>query len=165
MTLKVRSGMKTITAGEYEAEIKIKSKKKIDLYLMVNGNKERARFLVPEGRRIPTDNGTISLNAAEVKQPFDLHGTVTTDVTRGDRRYDRESCSYQQPYTICDPMGGCRTHYRTVFGYRQVEFIPVTKDRVVSVELRTPGTSEDLGVFNGRDVRVERDYLFYGNCF
>lgn len=165
LTLEMRSGSKTVAAGEYQAEIKIKSKKKIDLYLEIDGNKERARFRVPEGTRIPTENGTISLSSSEVKQPYDMYGVVETAVTRGQRRNGYESCTYQRPYTVCRPQGGCWTEYRTVHGSRPVEYIPVTKDRVVTVELRTPGTSEDMGVFTGNDVRVERDYLYYGQCF
>ena len=153
-----------IPAGNYKASIRVTTRKvKLDIG---DGNKYKFRI---DPDAIPRRNGTVFFPATEVEQPYDVSTTVSSTVTETDSRAGNESCSYQQPYTVCYPddrgRSRCYTEYRTVYGYRNVQYRVRTTDKSLNINLLAPGTELTMANFEGRDVKRERIYDYVGQCY
>lgn len=164
LTLKDGSDSVTIPAGSYKASLRVTTKKvKLDIG---DGNKYKFRI---DPDAIPRRNGTVFFPASEVKQPYDVNTTVRSNVFESDSRAGSESCSYRQPYTVCYPDNRgrtqCYTEYRTVYGYRQVQYRVRTTDKSLLINLLSPGTEMAMAQFEGRDVKRERIYEYVGQCY
>lgn len=169
-TLELRDGNSrdTIRPGKYQAVIKLR-KSKVKLKLTDESGSDTYKFKLPGGVDLPTTNGSFSLTSSQVEQPYDVSGKILTDVTMGNLRYERESCQYQEPYTVCYPTGNggrtCHTEYRTRYGFRDVEYSIRTQDQRISFNLMRPGTSGIEGRFTGREITSERVYQYTGRCW
>jgi len=163
ISLKARKGFKSISAGEYKAEIKLKSKRK--LRLEVNGNK--FTFKIPRKVKIPTNNGTIKLTSSQVKQPYGINGSVQTEVERTATRYDWEQCSYQVPHTVCTVDGRgrqqCHTQYNTFYGRRDVRYHTRIEDKTLEIDLITEG-GKVMASFTGEETYRHRINEYTGVC-
>lgn len=158
---------KTITLSPEFIEnvsIKVKSKKKLELEL--KGHK--FKFAVPKNS-IPSKDGEFTLKSAQIGQPYDIHGAVDTIVTRSGSRYERETCTYQRPVTVCRPVpnGGqvCHTEFQTFYGWRDVRFHVVTFDKSVAIDFFAPNSEDLKAVFNGGNISHQRVYEYQGHCF
>lgn len=155
----------TFQAGEFEAKVKLKSKKKIKLVI----NDKSFIFSVPKGTRFPTDNGEIRLSSSDVKQAYDVFGVVKTSVEHGRVVRDRESCSWDEPYTVCetDDEGNrtCRTEYRTIHGWKDVSYHIDITDKDLAVDLLEPGTDSISGKFLGHERYARKVYDYEGRCY
>ncbi len=169
-TLELRDGNSTdtIRPGKYEAVIKLR-KSKVKLKLTDDSGSDTYNFNLPKNVDLPTTNGSFSLTSAQVEQPYDVSGKIETDITMGTLRRERESCQYQEPYTVCYPTGNggrtCHTEYRTRYGFRDVEYRIRTQDQRISFNLLRPATSGIEGRFTGREVTAERVYQYTGRCW
>ncbi len=164
LSLKKGSSSVSIPAGNYKASLRVTTKKvKLDIG---DGNKYKFRI---DPDAIPRRNGSVFFSAAEVEQPYDVNTTVRSTVSETDSRSGSESCSYQQPYTVCYPDNRgrtrCHTEYRTVYGYRQVQYRVRTTDKSLLIHLQSPGTEVSVASFEGRDVDRQRVYEYVGNCY
>jgi hypothetical protein len=168
LTLGTRGGDEQIAVGEYNAELKFKSKKKLILSFKEGEETKKYTFRIPKGTEIPTRNGSIALSASDVKQPYDLAGTVATAVTRSEQRSGNETCTYRERYTRCtvDQNGRrqCYTDYRDVRGWRFVRYHVRTDTRTLSINLTTPGQRFQSAQFAGGDVEKFRIYEYTGIC-
>lgn len=144
--------------------IKVKSKKKLEL--RIKG--QEFKFSVPKNS-IPEHDGEFELSASQIGQPYDIEGAVDTIITRSGSRYERESCSYQRPVTVCRPMptGGqaCHTEFHTYYGWRDVRFHVDTYDKSVAIDFLRPGTTDLVAVFTGGNISHVRVYEYQGQCF
>jgi hypothetical protein len=167
LTLKDSKGKSVnINLGIHEdAAIKLKSKKRLRLVL----DDRKFEFKIPRSARIPTNNGTIFLESSQVKQAYDVSGEVRTEVTHGDRQRQRESCNWQEPYTVCrtDQNGRrvCRTEYRTRYGWRDIEFHYDLIDKNLQVSLLLPGTNVQAAHFGGEERYYQKVIDYEGRCF
>lgn len=164
LSLKKGSDRVNVPAGNYKASLRVTTKKvKLDIG---DGNKYKFRI---DPDAIPRRNGSVFFSAAEVEQPYDVSTTVRSTVSESDSRAGSESCSYQQPYTVCYPdnrgRSRCYTEYRTVYGYRQVQYRVRTTDKSLNINLLSPGTEMAVANFEGRDVNRERIYEYVGQCY
>lgn len=155
----------TLNPGIIEnVSIKVKSKKKLELRL----KGQEFKFSVPKNS-IPENDGEFELSAAQIGQPYDIEGAVDTIVTRSGSRYERESCTYQRPITVCRPLpnGGqtCHTEFQTYYGWRDVRFHVNTYDKSVAIDFLKPGTQDLVAVFNGGNISNVRVYEYQGQCF
>lgn len=153
-----------VAAGSYQATIKPK-RRSLTLGLPSDIS---AKFKIPKGTDLPSRNGNISLESSEVKQPYDIEGRMKTNTTESDSRRDFERCTYQVPHTVCrtDDRGRtrCYTQYRSVNGWRDVQYRVRTDSKYLSVSLLTPGTNVSNAQFEGTDVTNYRVYEFSGQC-
>lgn len=121
----------------------------------------------PRETSLPERSGEFSLPGAQSGQPFDVQGVVDTVVTDSDLMRDNERCSYQRPYTVCGPDGRgrhhCWTEWRTVWGYRYVEFINRTTTQSLAGQITATGAV--AGDFGGHRTDVERIYRYAEQCF
>ncbi len=163
LTLKTSKGTKQIDAGEFSAVVRLKSKRK--LRLETNGNK--FTFKIPRKVKIPTMNGTIHLTASQVKQPYGIDGTVNTEVTRTQTRWDWEQCTYDVPYTVCtvDAQGRrqCRTEYRREYGRRDVRYHTRIEDKHLEIDLTADG-GRVVASFSGDETFRNRINEYTGTC-
>jgi hypothetical protein len=162
--LKDGSRSVSIPVGNYNASLRVTTKKvKLEI-----GDGNKYKFQI-DPNAIPQRNGSVFFSAAEVEQPYDVSTTVRSHVSETDSRSGSESCSYQQPYTVCYPDNRgrtvCHTEYRTVYGYRQVQYRVRTTDKSLLVNLLSPGTEVAVANFEGRDVNRERIYEYVGQCY
>ena len=155
-----------IRDGVYlDSKLKLKSKRK--LKLIVDGT--TFTFKIPRGTKIPTENGIIDLSSAEVKQPYDILGSINTEVEHGQVQRDSETCEWQEPYTVCrDDSNGrqiCRTEYRTRYGHRDIQFHYDLISKDLTVSLSHPGTNDMTARFEGHQRYYQRVVEYEGRCF
>ena len=151
--------------GQYRAQAIFDSKDKVKLEII----RKNFHFDVPEDTQIPRRNGSLFLTSEEVGQPYDLHAEVATDVETTDTVYTTEQCTYTEAYTICDPdynygTERCRTEYRTVYGWQEVEYYRKITDSTVTFELLEPGSDVQAAVFSGNDRKSRKIYTYRGMC-
>lgn len=161
----------TYRNGNYDASISIRKttfakRYKMTLKVSKNGQENVHTFKAPKGTKIP-ENGAFNLSAGQLNEKYGLKGEIETDYTTDDRRRrNRESCTYQEPYTVChsDRFGNvsCHTQYRTVYGHRDVEYYLKTKDQDVQVSIMDGNTA--VADFSGQDSYTYRVYTYEGFC-
>ncbi|OUR99832.1 hypothetical protein A9Q84_02045 [Halobacteriovorax marinus] len=160
-----RGKVTTLNEGVYSAKIKLKSKRKMKLVI----GDDSFIFAIPRGTKFPTENGEIKLSSADVKQAYDVFGSIKTDVEHGSVRRDRESCSWDEPYTVCERNSDgevtCRTEYRTRYGWKEVRYHIDIIDKRLSVELLAPGSDSIEGKFYGQERYAHKVYNYEGRCY
>ncbi|MCO4794851.1 MAG: hypothetical protein KC493_14120 [Bacteriovoracaceae bacterium] len=164
ITLEKGSDNVSIPAGNYKASLRVTTKKvKLDLG---DGNKYKFKI---DPDAIPRRNGNVFFSASEVGQPYDVSTTVSSDVSESDSRAGRETCSYREAYQVCYPdrqgRTRCHTEYRTVNGYRRVQYRVRTIDKSLLINLFSPGTEMAKASFSGRDISKSRIYEYVGQCY
>lgn len=154
----------TVPPGAYQAKLEIQSKRQMTL--SIKGNQEEQRLVVqlPDGSRIPEDNGAIELSAAQIGQSYDLKGEVRTDTDRTPTRRERESCSYQDRIVTCNGQF-CHDQIVTRWGWRDVEYHMLTETKNVSFRLTPPGAADAAARFEGRRAKTYKVYEYTGMCF
>ena len=157
----------TYRAGTYNSSVSIKKttfSKRYKVTLDVDGNKHT--YKARKGVSIPA-NGDFRLSARQLNAPYGMRGNSTTNVTDEDRtRRGTESCSYSEPYTVCntDHMGrvNCHTQYRIVTGSRNVEYFNRTKEQ--DLTLRLMDGEKEVADFSGENTSTYRVYTYEGIC-
>lgn len=156
-------------AGDYQANIQYISRNQLNLNL--NGHAPVV-LQVPREVSLPEHSGEFDLTAAQIGQDYDLHGRLDTAVAESPRYRDRESCTYSEPFTWCEWVGGpggghqvCRTDWRTRWGYQDVEYFLRDTHKTVALDLRTPGTTDVAATFNGVNDLREKIVTYRGACW
>ncbi|OGR52373.1 MAG: hypothetical protein A2049_00415 [Elusimicrobia bacterium GWA2_62_23] len=90
-----------VAPGQFAAKVTLSannSKKKIKMEIK---NADPATEVKLEFSKDIAIGETFNITAAQMKQNFDLAGTMATKVTRSEERSTYESCTYQYPQTVC----------------------------------------------------------------
>lgn len=158
--------------GSYDTSVSIKRttfsrRYKITMKVDSHQGEVTHTFKAPKGATIP-ENGRVSFTAEQLKENYGLNGEVSTvysDDTRRRRTY--ESCTYQEPYTVCrtDARGRtyCHTEYRTRFGQREVEYFLRTKEQDLNFDLMSK--TKSMASFEGHYRNTYPVYIYEGRCF
>lgn len=91
----------TVAPGQFAAKVTLSannSKKKIKMEIK---NADPATEVKLEFSKDINIGETFNITAAQMKQNFDLAGTMATKVARSEERSTYESCTYQYPQTVC----------------------------------------------------------------
>lgn len=159
-----------IVKDRYKAKLKLKSKKKFTLF--VKGPKEKGGskivFTIPEDEDFPTRNGEIYLTAAEVEQPYNVHGVVDTDTRYEPPRNSTESCTITEKRKVCRWINGKKECYWEEISYpgqREVTYHYEEETRSFILELANPESpSETVGRFSGYKFDRDLVYDYKGPC-
>lgn len=101
ITFNQKQGAVTVAPGQFAAKVTLSannSKKKIKMEIK---NADPATEVKLEFDKDINIGETFNVTAAQLKQNFDLAGTMATKVTRSEERSTYESCTYQYPQTVC----------------------------------------------------------------
>lgn len=178
-------------AGTHAAKI-IPGKKKIKVKLLNEKGKTKAEFSVkvPKNTDLPRNNGSIDLPNSKTGFPYDVKGNLNTEVSDGETQYLSESCSWQEPRTVCrivrEPIPNCRvnddngrrrgrrdcmrrvrrchTEYVTYYGYQNVEFFYRHTLKNLVFTMIKPESRNTMGEFEGQYQNNEKIYTYRGQC-
>lgn len=163
MTVKLKRGYATLPVGKYSSTLKFKSKKKAELEIRTNGQKNNPELpiAIPKYAQVPDYNGPISWKANEIEQTFDVDGNLNSKITNSERRRTRETCQEQVPVRECwhTPQGPqCRTGWRYEQGWRDVEYYDRYVEQTLVLALKDPKSARvlaNLSGFNNETQRIE----------
>jgi hypothetical protein len=165
--LKLRNSkgdMHLLRVGNYSADIKANTSKKITLRL---NNDSDEKFIFKHEGNIP-NHGVFTIPASVSGQPVDLLGSINTLTSKSDIFENNVSCSYQEPYTVCYPMprGGtnCTVQYRTVYGYQWIRYYDVVTTKNIDLSVVGVGSADEAASFHGDIVSTDRVILNQGIC-
>ena len=152
---------KILKVGTYNADIKANTNKKITLRLD-NDSNEKYTFNVPDNS-IPA-NGAFAVKSNVVGQPVDLTGTVSTVVTKTDRRQGYESCQYQEQVQVCFPTGpngqvSCTLQTQIRFGTKWISYYDRRTEKDFSLSIMAQNTTVESAQFIGDIAWVDRIVL------
>lgn len=124
---------------------------------------------------LPTMNGEIRVSGADLDQPFDVRGTIYTNIERSETRETTESCSWtmteercEKVCTVTNNVRTCDVQCRPVSitrnGYRFVAYHIKTTYRDLKLQLLERGAENLLATFVGDDVETDRIVEHTGIC-
>lgn len=187
MNVKKKGGflnMKTKTVelepGIYKAELKVKDRDSLTLKLRLekeNDDEIKIPLKSDKDFNLP-DNGEVRISGSEVKQPFDVVGTIKTSITRSDSRRAVEECSLsvieRHCEKVCRPAGRngdrvvcnvvCRDVSVTIPGVREYEYHTRFTHRDLEVDLKDVNTQAQLATLRTTGTESERVTDYYGPC-
>ncbi|MGZ3787792.1 MAG: hypothetical protein ACXVLQ_04675 [Bacteriovorax sp.] len=142
-----------LKVGSYSADLRESTFGKKIILRLNNDSDEKFHFAIPSGTKIP-DNGTFRLSSAQIGQKVDLSGSVRTTSSDSPIREDYESCTYNEPYTVCSPSGPygqviCQTYMRTVYGQQWTRYFDRTTTQDVLLSIASAGSTEESAQFSG----------------
>lgn len=181
MSVKKKSGFlnlkrKTVLLpqGLYTATVSALGDKNFNLKL-----EGRDNFKIPlkteKNISFPTNNGEIRVSGSDLDQPFDVQGTIYTNVERSDSRETTESCSWSVTEERCEKVCvvtndiktcdiKCQPVTITRNGYRFVAYHIKTTYRDLKLQLLEKDTNNLLATFIGDDIATERIVEHTGIC-
>jgi hypothetical protein len=157
-----------LRVGTYTADLRQSTfGKKIVLRLNEDAD-EKFNFAIPKGTKIP-NNGTFSLKSNQIGQKVDLKGTVATTHVDSPEREGYQSCTYSEPYTVCQPAGPygqmqCQTYMRTIYGQQWVRSFDRTTHQDITLDITPVSAKESSGQFTGNASWVEQIVVNQTNC-
>ena len=159
------------------------------------GKDRKAELKLPPGVQVPQYSGTFSVLGSQVGQPFNLSGSIDTQVDESPRYRTRESCTETDRELVCywveRPVPGpgpgpgphpghghpghggggihreqvCEWRLVTLYGDREVEY----HNRITTVrglaDFTDPSSNMLLATFSGSNSRSEKIYDYVGPCF
>lgn len=142
-----------LKVGTYSADLRESTFGKKIILRLNNDSDEKFNFAIPEGTNIP-NNGTFKLTSAQIGQKVDLTGTVKTASTDSAMREANLSCTYSEPYTVCQPTGPygqviCQTYMRTVYGTQWTRYFDRTTTQDILLSIAAVGAAEESAQFQG----------------
>jgi hypothetical protein len=98
----------TIAPGSYSAELKVNTQSSFTLKLQPKKEGDSS-VLIPLTKKDNTafdlpSTGEVSIKGADVSQPFDLKGTIETNITYSDRTGEYQSCTFTRVENHCDKV-------------------------------------------------------------
>ena len=168
ITLKRKGKSISIPAGTYIASIKNHKNKKLKLKLTgINKNKAFS-FKIPKNADLPRDNGSFSFSAEQVKQPYDVQGTVSTQRTLSEVREGTESCTYMERFATCNSNASgsisCRMEQRSRNGYRFARYQLQTTVKKLFIEMLSPAAILINSAFNAEETSHQKIYSYTEKC-
>ncbi len=165
-----QKGNKTLTvpAGTYKTDLKNRTSSLTLKFKDQAGTKQKVKMTVPRGS-VPSRNGSFYYQSAQIEQPFDLSGQISTQEERTPTQSNYEACTYQRQVQVCtiDSTGRriCRLEYQTVTGTHQVMFHYVIERSSVNVSLQTVEDRSIFGNFSGTQAVQYVVNEFSGPCY
>jgi hypothetical protein len=166
----LKLGNETIQVGEYSTRISITGKRKLEIKVIDGTKKTTVEVRTKDDIKTYIKNDMINIPAKRSNQDFDIAGTFIANSVMGQKKRDYESCTYQEPYTVCVPNGrrggvSCHTEYRTRNGYRDVEFKLKTTTTDMKVAMHAPNDPNNYYAdYEGVNVMKQRIYSYEGFC-
>jgi hypothetical protein len=158
---------KVIAVGTYSAELKRSTFGKKIVLKLNNDQDQKYEFKIPDGTSIPT-NGTFSLASADIGQPVNLKGVVSTKVTDTTPQEVFQACTYTEPYTVCTagPNGQqiCNTYQRTMQGTQWVRYYDHYVDQNIQMSIIAVNESVASSEFLGDLSTVQRITTQLSSC-
>lgn len=177
MSAKKKSGFLNLKTKEiriepdlYEAQLKINSDKSFTLKL-----EGRDKILIPlkseKDLNLPS-NGRVFISHADINQPFDISGLITTDITNSEINHSIEECTFTVTENhckkICESEQSCRIECKEesvqMQGHREVDYHFQTIHRDLAMDLLKQDKGEVLASFHGTDVETNRITDYTGVC-
>jgi len=148
-----------LKVGTYSADLRKSTFGKKIILRLNNDADEKFNFTIPKGT-IP-NNGSFKLSSSQIDQKVDLSGTVSTVSTDSPIREAVQSCTYTEPYTVCQPTGpqgqvACSTYMRTVYGSQWTRYYDRSSTQNITLSIAAAGSSEESAQFLGNASWVER---------
>lgn len=162
-------GNDTVEIGTYKTRISITGKKKLEIKVTDGDNKTTIEVRTKDEIKSYIKNDRIMIPASRSDIDFDIAGTYLADSVIGQKKRDYESCTYEEPHTVCVPTGrggvSCHTEYRTRHGFRDVEYQLKTTTTNMTVAMNAPNDPNNyFADYAGVNVRNERLYSYQGFC-
>ncbi len=178
----------TIPAGTYEAELKIRSKKSVEIIItrkFPRGKKTRDTIQIKMDKgQLPNDGGDFSFTAQQVRQPYNVAGNVKATRNQTSQTSTRESCTYRTQEYRCRtryerrcttdrrdrrtcrsvPRQVCRYETVTRRGRQDVTFHHVNTKRDFHINFLTLDTNSAVMTFDGSHTERKKVYDYRGNC-
>lgn len=151
--------------GNWDMTVSRDGKRKV-VFQVKDARKKTHRIVLKTPQGGLPESGAFELLGSVTGQPFDVKGSLETQISETELRRDREQCSYSSPYTVCGGTGRgyrCWTEWRTVWGMRNVEYYDRTETQSLNGEIFEKGSS--AGTFLGDRSESERIYTYEGSCF
>jgi hypothetical protein len=154
-----------LKVGTYSADLSAKTSKKIVLRL---NNDSDEKFVFEHNGNIP-DNGQFSISSKVSGQPVDMSGDVSTVVTNSETREGTQSCTYQEPVTVCYPTGpnggmSCSTQYRTVNGLQWIRYYDRQTNKNVNLSVKMALAADESADFHGNINYADRVVTSQSGC-
>lgn len=158
-----------IAPGLYAAKIRVNSDRSYTLKL-----EGHDKILIPlkseKSLNVPS-NGKVLISHNDINQPFDIEGSIDTEVTESDRTNAIEECSWtvteNHCQKICEP-GACKIvcHDEQVIlhGHHEVVFHYQTINRGLAIDFLKQDKGEVLASFHGTDTETNRITDHEGIC-
>ncbi len=181
MTVKKKGGFlnlkrKTVTLpqGLYTATVSALGEKNFNLKL-----EGRDNFKIPlkteKDISFPTSNGEIRVNGSDLDQPFNVQGSIFTNIERSDSRESTEACTWTVTEQRCEKVCVVTNDVKTcdikcipvsvtLHGYRFVSYHIKTTYRDLKLQLLDQKSGELLANFIGDDTETEKVIERTGIC-
>lgn len=157
----VKGKSKEIPVGTHNTELDFE-REKITATVDVNGQDIKVVILLPNSVSLP-ENGPFAVKSEQSGQPFDIEGTVRTEMTRSELKNGRESCQYYSQEPICD-QNGCTIQNVPRTGWRDIEYFEETTEKQLQFDsLSKAGLSQSH--FEGASNTTIKRVTFEGRCF
>lgn len=159
----VKRKTKTIDVGQYKTSLDFKRNKVVAI-IDTGSEKMKIELAVPDNAQIPS-NGNFELSAAQTGQPFDVLGSVQTQVNESEMRSEYESCTYQTYDTICTPSG-CHSVPVNRYGNRFIDYYVRDTNQKMDFDMTTSGDARSkLSHFAGAARYSEKIVTRESSCF
>lgn len=158
-----------IQPGSYGATLDFpnKNKARLEIKVKTKKNNPSAIFHV-NSRSFPKGRGPIFVSAKESGQPYDLDGTIDTEVSEGREQWASEPCTYRITEQVCgiDRRGrrSCWLEERTIYGNRDIRYFDRTTTQSVDLNILQPNTSHAVAQAYVDQSSNERIYTYQGRC-
>ena len=156
VTLNSKKDKVTLTEGVSRAELNFKSKRSLTL----KAQGKEVKIKLNKGTKFPED-GNFSFPVDSLGENFALEGSVNKDVQYGEVQRTFEDCYESIPVTRCDRRR-CRTVYRSVRGYRDIDYRMNIVTQTSTVDMTKDG--ELMAIFSSNETKSVRDVINYGFC-
>ena len=157
-----------LSVGTYTADLRQSLFGKKIVLRLNNDSNEKFNFTIPSGKSLP-DNGTFKLTSSQIGQNVDLAGTVKTVSTDSQANESYQSCSYTEPYTVCQPTGPrgqviCSTYIRTVLGTQWVRYFDRTSTQDILLSISAVKEASESAQFTGSASWTQRIIVNQSLC-
>ncbi len=157
----VKGKSKEIPMGGHNTKLDFE-REKITATIDVNGKDIKVVILLPDNVSLP-ENGPFVISSEQSGQPFDVEGTVQTEITRSDLKNGRETCQYTAYEPVCD-QNGCTIQNVPKTGWRDIEYFEETTNKELGFDsFSSAGTAQSR--FDGASNTTVKRVTFEGRCF
>lgn len=160
-TVLVKGKAKDIAVGTHSTKLDFE-REKITATIDVDGRNIKVVILLPQSVSLP-ENGPFEINSKQSGQPFDIKGTVQTEITQSELKDGRESCQYYSYEPVCD-QNGCSVQNVPKSGWRDIEYFEETTDKQLQFNTLSRSSSIQSNFAGASNTAVKR-VTFEGQCF